>query len=248
MFCPKCGTQLPDNSVACSSCGTTFGGGAGARTMVAGAGVDRMKSGATDAFGAFKSFATDPVGGLAGAYSGLGSGKALTVGIVFGVVFALCITLAIYRVIGSMLFPGVGGFLKILVIAVVPFVALFAATLGVRTVFRGEGDLGADSFISGASLLPFGVVALIMTLLGRSGSGNVMQFLGIFAISLTIMMLFAGLTRIHKISERMATIAIPLMLVITAWLTRVIYTQMIKASFGGGFDGGGFQNMPGFGQ
>jgi hypothetical protein len=149
----------------------------------------------------------------------------------------------VYRILGSAFFPGVGGFFKILVIAVVPFVALFAATAGVRTVFRGEGALGSDSFMAGAALLPFGLMFLVMTLLGRSSNGNVMYFLGTFAITLTILMLFAGITRINKISERMATIAIPIMLVVTAWLSRVIYTEMIKASFGG-YNG----VPPGFGQ
>jgi hypothetical protein len=243
MFCPKCGTQLPDGSVACSSCGTTFGGAA-PRTMVAGGGAgDRMKAASSDAFSAFKTFATNPVGGLSEAYDGLGAGRALAVGITFGVVFALCIVLGVYRILGSGFFPGVGGFFKVLVIAVVPFVALFASAAGVRTVFRGEGALGSDSFMAGAALLPFGLMFLVMTLLGRSSNGNVMYFLGTFAITLTILMLFAGITRINKISERMATIAIPIMLVVTAWLSRVIYTEMIKASFGGG------NGMPsGFGQ
>ncbi|MEP7326688.1 MAG: zinc ribbon domain-containing protein [Gemmatimonadota bacterium] len=243
MFCPKCGTQLPDNSVACSSCGTSFAGAA-PRTMVAGAGVDRMKSASSDAFGAFKTFATNPVGGLSEAYDGLGAGKALAVGITFGVVFALCIVLSVYRIMGSAFFPGVGGFLKILVIAVVPFVALFAAAAGVRTVFRGEGALGSDSFMAGAALLPFGLMMLLMSLLGPSSMGNTMYFLSIFAITLTILMLFAGITRINKISERMATIAIPVMLVVTGWLTKLIYTEMLKASLGGG----GYGMPPGFGQ
>jgi hypothetical protein len=242
MFCPKCGTQLPDNSVACSSCGTTFGGAA-PRTMVAGAGVDRVKAASSDAFGAFKTFATNPVGGLSEAYNGLGAGRALAVGITFGVVFALCIVLSVYRTMGSAFFPGVGGFFKVLLIAVVPFGALFASAIGVRMVFRGEGELGGDSFIAGAALLPFGVVALLITLLGRSTDSTILIFLFLFAVSLTILMLFAGLTRINNISERMATIAIPIMLIVTAWLSKLIYTEMIKASFGGGFDPG-----PGFGQ
>lgn len=243
MFCPKCGTQLPDNSVACSSCGTTFAA-AGAKTFAAGAGVgagDRMKAASSDALGAFKTFATNPVGGLSEAYDGLGAGRALAVGITFGVVFAVCIVLTVYRIMGSAMFPGVGGFFKVLVIAVVPFAALFAATAGVRTVFRGEGALGSDSFMAGAALLPFGVVALIMSLLGASANSNVMSFLGLFAVTLTILMLFAGITRINKISERMATIAIPIMLIVTAWLSKLIYTEMMKASFGG-------YSGPGFGQ
>ncbi|HEV8124614.1 MAG TPA: zinc ribbon domain-containing protein [Gemmatimonadales bacterium] len=243
MFCPKCGTQLPDGSVACSSCGTTFGGTA-PRTMVAGGAGDRMKAASSDAFAAFKTFATNPVGGLSEAYDGLGAGRALAVGITFGVVFALCIVLTVYRILPGF-FPGIGGFLKILVIAVVPFVALFASAAGVRTVFRGEGALGSDSFMAGAALLPFGVVALVMSLLGSSMNSNVSSFLGIFAITLTILMLFAGITRINKITERMATLGIPLMLIVTAWLSKLIYSEMIKASFGGG----GFQGMPpGMGQ
>lgn len=241
MFCPKCGTQLPDNAVACSSCGTSFAGGAAARSAAMGAAGDRMKTASTDALSAFKTFATDPVGGLAPAYSGLGSKKAMAVGITFGIVFALCIALAIYRTIGQFFFTGFGGFLKILVISVVPFVALFASGLGVRTVFRGEGELGTDSFIAGASLLPFGIVAILMALLGSSMNQNIVYFLVLFSISISILMLFAGLTRIYKISERMATIAIPLMLVVSGWLSRLIYEQMIKSGYGGGgFNPGNF--------
>jgi hypothetical protein len=242
MFCPKCGTQLPDGSVACSSCGTTFGGAA-PRTMVAGGAGDRMKAASSDAFGAFKTFASDPVGGLSPAYDKLGAGKAMAVGITFGAVFALCIALALYRTLGQFLFHGFGGFLKILLIAVVPFVALMLSSLGVRTIFRGEGEIGTDSYIAGASLLPFGIVAIIMALLGSSLNSNVIYFLGLLSISLTILMLLAGLTRIYKISERMATIAIPLMLIVTGWLSRLIYEQMAKSGMGGGFNPG-----PGFGQ
>lgn len=243
MFCPKCGTQLPDNSVACSSCGTTFAAAAAPRTMVAGAGVDKMKAASSDAFGAFKTFASDPVGGLSPAYDKLGAGKAMAVGITFGAVFALCIALALYRTLGQFLFHGFGGFLKILLIAVVPFVALMLSSLGVRTIFRGEGEIGTDSYVAGASLLPFGIVAIIMALLGSSLNMNVIYYLSLLSISLTILMLFAGLTRIYKISERMATIAIPLMLIVTGLLSRLIYEQMAKSGMGGGFNPG-----PGFGQ
>jgi hypothetical protein len=241
MFCPKCGTQLPDTAVACSNCGTSFAttrpGGAGARAGVAG---ERMKAASTDAFHAFKTFATNPVGGLSEAYDSLGQSRALAVGITFGVVFAACLMIAIYRVVPEFMRPtGAGGFIKILVIALVPFVALFIAALAVRTVFRGEGELGSDSFLAGAALLPFGLVALIMTLLGASNM-EVIQFFAIFAVTLTILMLFAGLTRIYKTSERMATIAIPLMLVVTAWLSKVIYKAMLN-------QGGGMGSNP-FGQ
>lgn len=242
MFCPKCGTQLPDGSVACSSCGTSFAAGAPRAAAVAGVAGVRMKAASADAFSAFKTFMGNPVGGLADAYNSLGPAKALGVGITFGVVFAICALLSIYRVVPEFLRPtGVGGFLRLVVVAIVPFVSMFVATIAVRTVFRGDGTVGSDSFLAGASLLPFGIIALVASILGPS-NWNVIQFLAIFAISITILMLFAGLTRIYKISERMATIAVPIMLLITAWLSQTIYRMMLESSMGGGNPFG-----PGFG-
>jgi hypothetical protein len=237
MFCPKCGTQLPDGSIACSSCGTTFAAPRGA----AGAAVagERMKAASADAFSAFKTFAGNPVGGLADAYTALGPAKALGVGLTFGAVFAVCLLLSFYRVVPEFLRPtGVGGFLKLVVVAVIPFVSMFVATIAVRSVFRGEGSVGSDSFLAGASLLPFGLIALVATILGAE-NWNVIQFLAIFGISVTILMLFTGLTRMYKISERMATIAVPIMLLITAWLSQTIYRMMLESAMGGGGMGGG---------
>jgi hypothetical protein len=243
MFCPKCGTQLPDGSVACSSCGTTFAAPRG----VAGAAVagERMKAASADAFGAFKTFMGNPVGGLADAYASLGPAKALGVGLTFGAVFAVCILLSFYRVVPEFLRPtGVGGFLKLVIAAVAPFVSLFVATIAIRTVFRGEGSTGSDSFLAGASLLPFGFIALIASILGPS-NWNVIQFLAIFSISITILMLFAGLTRIYRISDRMATLAVPIMLLITAFLSQTIYRMMLRSAMGG--MGGGDNPFEGMG-
>jgi hypothetical protein len=239
MFCPKCGTQLSDGSVACSSCGTTFAASrGGAAAAVAG---ERMKAASADAFSAFKSFMGNPVGGLADAYNSLGPSKALGVGITFGVVFMVCMLLSVYRVVPEFLRPtGVGGFLKILFVCIVPFLSLFIATTAVRTVFRGEGALGSDSFLAGASLLPLGLIAVIASILGPTNL-NVIQFLAIFSISITILMLFAGLTRISRISERMATLAVPIMILISAFLSQTIYRMMLESAIGGGgnpFEGG----------
>jgi hypothetical protein len=201
-----------------------------------------MKAASSDAIGAFRSFAGNPVGGLANAYTMLGPAKALGVGLTFGAVFAVCILLSVYRVVPEFLRPtGVGGFFKILVVAVVPFVALFVSAMAVRTVFRGDGAVGSDSFLAGAALLPIGFLALIMSLLGPS-SMDIISFLGLFAVCLTILMLFAGLTRMYSMSERLATLAVPIMLVLTAWISRMIYKMMIQSAMG---DGGGnpFEGM-----
>ncbi len=111
-------------------------------------------------------FATDPVAGLSVAYESLGAARALSVGISFGVVFTVCVLFGTYRLIpGGIRPPGVGGFFKLLVCAFVPFVSLAGASALGRLVFRGKGGLSNDSFIAGASLLPFGLVMLLSSIL-----------------------------------------------------------------------------------
>ena len=225
MYCPKCGTQNPDTAISCSSCGTALG----ARTPAAGGGAgDRVKAASQDALQAFKTFAANPVGGLPAAAASLGQTRALGVGIVFGGFFTLFVAFGLYRVMAPWGRPeGIGAFLQMLVVAAVPFLSLMGAGTGVRRVFGGEGGLGIDTFIAGASLLPFGFVALLASLLG-GGNLGVIGALSLFAVCLTILMLFAGLTRIAKTSEQSATLAVPLMLLVSSWLAKVIYSAMLN--------------------
>lgn len=223
MFCQKCGTQIPDNAVACSSCGVSTA--APNPTALA---ADKVKAASQDAFQAFKMFASNPVAGLSVAFESLGQARALGVGVTFGALFALCVVFGAYRLLPEWGRPhGFSRFIKILVVAIVPFISLLGATVLGRKTFRGEGGFGHDSFIAGSSLLPFGFVALVAGILGL-GNIEVIGVFTLFAVCLTILMLFAGLTRICKISERSATIAVPLMLIASAWLSKIIYSAMLK--------------------
>lgn len=223
MYCSKCGTQIQDNSVACSSCGASMA--APNPTALA---ADKVKAASTDALQAFKMFASNPVAGLSVAFENLGPARALGVGIIFGTLFALCIVFGVYRLLPEWgRRRGFSGFLKILVVAVVPFISLFGASVFGRKAFRGEGGFGHDSFITGASLLPFGFFAMLAGILGL-GNTEVIAVFALFAVCLSILMLFAGLTRICKTSERSATIAVPLMLLASAWLSKIIYTAMLQ--------------------
>jgi hypothetical protein len=223
MFCQKCGTQIPDNAVACSSCGVST-----ATPNPTALAADKVRVASKDALQAFKMFASNPVAGLSVAFESLGQARALGVGITFGVLFSLCFLLGIYRLLPEWgRPPGFGGFIKTLVVAVVPFISLFGAGVLGRKAFRGEGGFGHDSFIAGASLLPFGFVALLAAILGL-GNMEVITVVTLFAVCLTILMLFAGLTRIYKISERSATMAVPLMLIASSWLSKIIYAAMLS--------------------
>ena len=223
MFCKKCGAQIQENATTCPSCSALVEGS----NLVATA-AENVKAASIDAFEAFKLFASNPVGGLSGAFERLGQKRAFGVGLIFGAIFALCVLFGIYRLLPEWGRPhGFSGFIKILVVSVVPFVSLFGAIVVARMSFRGEGGFGNDSFISGASLLPFGCVFLLASILG-AGNIEVISVLTLFAVCLTILMLFAGLTRICKLSEQAATIAVPLVLLASGWLSKIIYAALLK--------------------
>jgi serine/threonine protein kinase len=210
MFCQKCGMQVSAKAVGCSRCGESI-----AAPNPAALAADKVKAASKDAWQAFKLFASDPVAGLSAAFESLGQASALGAGIVFGALFALCVIFEIYQLLPVWIRPG---FIDILVIAVVPFISLLGAIALGRKAVSGEGGFAADSFIAGASLLPFGVVMLVAGLVGL-GNFEAIAVFTLFASCLTILMLFAGLTRICKISERAATILVPLLLIVTAWLS-----------------------------
>lgn len=188
----------------------------------------KVATASKDALSAFKMFATNPVPGLSTTYESLGTARALGVGVVFGAVFAVCLLLGVYRYFPAWARPqGVGGFLKVLVVTLVPFVSLAGASLAVRSVFRGQGSLGSDSFVAGAALLPFAAVALVVAILG-SGNAEVAGIVALIAVCVTILMLFAGLTRINRVSERAATLAVPLMVLVSGWFSKIIYSAMLQ--------------------
>lgn len=218
---------MEDTATACANCAAPT-----EAAKSAGQVADKLKAASKDTLQAFIKFSTDPVAGLSVAYENLGASRALGAGIGFGLVFTLCVLAGAYRLEGGLLRElGVGGFFKLLICAIVPFVTLTAACALARVVFRGKGSLSNDSFIAGASILPFGFVMLLATILG-AGNMEVIGALGVFALCLTILMLFAGCTRITMMSERIATLAVPVMLMLSAWLSKIIYTAMINSALG----------------
>ena len=189
--------------------------------------ADKAKAASKDALHAFKIFALDPVGGLSASYASLGQTRALNAGIAFGVVFAICLFVSAY--IAHVRPHGFGEFLKYLICAFVPFLGMAGAAFVGRKAFRGEGTFAVDAFVSGAALLPFALAVVASGILGF-GNVEVIAILGVFAATLTILMLFTGFTRIAKISERGATLAVPLVLLVCVWLSKIIYASLLNIS------------------
>jgi hypothetical protein len=124
----------------------------------------------------------------------------------------------------------IAGFLNILTFSLAPFVSVFAAHFIARKVFRGTGAVGHDAFVSGAFLLPWGVVAVFAAIVAILNLVNIEVTIAasVFAVSLSTLMLYAGLTRICQISERAATLAIPLIFLASILFSRIICAIILK--------------------
>ncbi len=197
-----------------------------AAAAAAAAAADKVKAASRDAWAAFKQFATDPVGGLPVACEGLGAKRALEVGIVFGMVCTAAAIFAAFRLLPWWCAPrGFSGFLKAGIYCAIPFAALAGTTFAVRKILRSFGNFGYDCFIAGAALLPLGFVMFAASVLGDTES-RLVVILAVIGVCLAVLMLFAALTRTFKVSDRAATFLLPLMIIVTYWLSDLVYGAM----------------------
>ncbi len=199
------------------------------------AGIADIKTAGTDAWQALKLILTDPVGKLTEAYQTLGRKRAIGVGIVFGVVFALSMIVFLMSLRSKMVAYYTGGldvpsagltvkdFVKAFFSSIVPYVSLTGACFAAQKVFRGRGDISHDCFIAGVAVLPLAVLFLVSSVLSASSPAIVVSFVLLFPICLTIILLFAGVSRLCGITEKLAIFAVPLMFIATVWFSYLIY-------------------------
>lgn len=224
MFCEECGTEIMPGMKACPSCAAAVTSPAPSPSPQIG---NLLKVRCQDAFCALKIVAANPVGGLPVAFQSTEKRRAMEVGIVFAVVFEICavigLDLALPRWGGG---PSFADVLKLLILGLVPFAAIAGAcTLARRVLATGGGGTESDIFIAGTAVLPFGVVLLITGIVGFSNFG-VIAIAAAFANAYSILILFAGCTRISGISEQHAAPAVPVILLITAWISKILFGAM----------------------
>jgi hypothetical protein len=237
MYCPTCGKEVPENSEFCISCGTSIRQGRPAAQELA----TKVKTASRDALTAFKVFAVNPVGGLSVAFESLDRNRAMWVGIFFAVVFDVLMLLGMYLGIkhvqggmGSLIgfYPSFEGpkfsdILKLLVFGAVPPVSISLSSLLARKIFHGTEGFEGDVFIAGAALLPFAFFSVITGLLGIANF-EVIAILLVFVMCYTILMLYSGCTKISKISEGGAAVAVPIMLLSSIWFSKIILSALWK--------------------
>jgi len=224
MFCEECGAEIMTGMKACPNCAATVTSAAPSPSPQIG---NLLKARCQDAFQAMKIVAANPVGGLPGAFQSTEKRKAMEVGIAFAVVFEICavigLDLALPHWAGG---PNFADVLKLLILGLVPFGALAGACALARKVLGASGgSTESDVFIAGTAVLPFGVVLLITGIVGFSNF-EVIAIAAAFANAYSILILFSGCTRISGISEQRAAPAVPVILLITAWISKILFSAM----------------------
>ena len=224
MFCPSCGTQLPDNAVVCTNCGKKF------TTSSSNDIGDKAMDASKSAFQAFKLLIVNPVGGMAEAYNNLGPQKALMVGIVFAIAFTIFFLIGVLR-IGSMISFALyninfGDAIKLLITGALFPVSVFGSTLLFLTLFKGEINIDKAIFISGVAVLPIGIIWLIGGILGVTNF-DIIGVIMVFALTYTILLLFSGTTKLSNISEQKSAITVSLIILVSLWLFKILFSAIM---------------------
>ena len=249
MFCRECGRQVSDAATFCDGCGFRFmavqqepaaAGVAGGAAAAAASAIskqlrDELTARSHDAWRGIKLFMKSPVGGLPESYALFEEKRAIQIGIFFAVSYVTATLIGTYLVASrsaavlgvSISFGDLGAsqLLKVLVFSFVPFVSLSGAAGLARLIFRGTGGLAGDVYTAGASLLPVGVFALSAGVVGL-GNIEVVAVMFLFALTYTVLMLYSGCSRIGRVPEAGAAPAVPFILLLSGWLTKVIVVTL----------------------
>ncbi|MGB7442352.1 MAG: DnaJ domain-containing protein [Coleofasciculaceae cyanobacterium] len=171
----------------------------------------------------FLTFAINPVGGLLPSFNSLGEMQAAAVGMLFAGIFNFCFVWGVYAGWRNFLEASI---FKLMFVGFVPFITLAAVSAFARYAARSGGSFAGDIFLAGASLLPVGFLALASAASNSLGS-QAMLVLTIFALCYTVLTLYSGCTRICDLSETRAALVVPVMLVVSTWLSYLAFAAVL---------------------
>lgn len=164
----------------------------------------------------------DPVEGLLMIFEAFEPHQAMIVGIMLGVIADLNFVMGFYYG-WQLTVPN--SYLKLAFIGLVIFVTVVMINLFSRLLIGRSRNWQGDIFLAGATVLPSSLLALVSALV-VSISFNLLIVLAVFAGCATILILYKGYTRIAYLSERAASMLIPLIILLSGWLSYFLFKVM----------------------
>lgn len=193
--------------------------------------------------GSLRRLLVDPVDGLCVSFEGLGSGGAIGVGVMLFAAFGLSLATAFVLLTSGDTITGEKGFMspyledmftgqpfmKVwLLFSSIP-ISLFICAFILGTILRAKGTAAAYVYTVGACLFPFELVIVIDSILG-GGTFYFQAILLLFACCYLILMFYGGLTRLCGFSNRDGAPAVPIIIVVSAWLAKVVIVGILSHS------------------
>jgi hypothetical protein len=238
MFWQSCASLLAENLRLWDGCSAEVNsGGTGTAAPLSHQLKSQVKARSLDAWQSVKLFAMSPVGRPPESFALFDDKRAVQVGIVCAIACEVAILLGvpIFKskaevVLGGMFPVGLlmgeltaSNLFKVHFLGLVPLASLVGACALAREIFRGTGRSAGDVYTAGAVLLPTGIFVLLAALLG-SANFEVIAILFLFTLTYSIFTLYAGCSSIGNTSEAGAAPAVPVILLLSAWITKTTVT------------------------
>ncbi|MEO8383090.1 MAG: hypothetical protein ABI779_25765 [Acidobacteriota bacterium] len=224
MFCSSCGTATDGGAVACAQCGTDL-----PLKVRPPLNADRAVAASTDAARAVKLLLTDPVGSIGSAYDAFTPARAMDVGIAFSALFIVSSLIAVRTIARATLFGfGSIGFkevMQVLLLAAIPVASVIAILMGLQLVVTKRNDPSRAIFAAGAALLPMSILNVAAGLLSFN-NGGVLAVVALFAACYMSLLLYAGCRDVLKVSSAAAAIAVPAIILVTGWVTKIVISAL----------------------
>lgn len=118
----------------------------------------------------------------------------------------------------------------LLPVAMIPIFSLFVASLITRSLLLHHRHWTGDLFFASSTVLPLGLFLLFIPLINLLPDFLNLLFLiigGVFALSHTILLLYGGCTQLLNVSESQAALIVPIMILLTTFLTGIVSNQFL---------------------
>ncbi|AFY73112.1 DnaJ-class molecular chaperone with C-terminal Zn finger domain [Synechococcus sp. PCC 7502] len=171
----------------------------------------------------------NPIGRMRSMYLRLTGNRAIYVGIIFALIFNLCFAVGNYISLRQVAQYVKVSFPILLAIGAIAWLSLLLSGFILRNIFQGKGNWVSDLFLAGVGLLPIGYLSLVGALITLIEISNFHFYLALVIVGLCylVLTLYSGCHQILGISESLATLAVPFIILISSFCLGVTVPPLI---------------------